>query len=314
MTLILSVQTRGSIWLVADRRLSGAIPRPIDDAIKLTVVQTTDGLALLGYAGLGATALGSNPSQWVSNVLRGRNCPLEEMLGIVADAMKREFPPHLTTLADVRQRQHNFLVPAFVGNEYRVYTIELVATPNGWWHRYTRHVRGGALAPSQITVPIVVLGSGERSLVNYTGWERPLVSLVNAYNRNKVSALSVSNRLAELCYHAHQNTLDGSVGPRSIVVWRNSMTGSHTGGGGQNFYTGLKKDEDDAILPCILKGMDLAMCIKVILSEMSPEKQRLLDAFATGQRPAPPKLVTEEIEKINDRLAKLPNTPNEKLR
>jgi hypothetical protein len=55
-------------------------------------LETTDGVAILGYAGLGATAGGTEPADWMAAVLRCRNFPLEQSLGILADAMKAQMP------------------------------------------------------------------------------------------------------------------------------------------------------------------------------------------------------------------------------
>lgn len=73
MTLIMAVTGPESIWLLADRRLSYADHSPKDDARKVMFLESTDGAAILGYAGLGATARGTEPADWMSAVLRGRN-------------------------------------------------------------------------------------------------------------------------------------------------------------------------------------------------------------------------------------------------
>lgn len=49
MTLILSIQGRESIWLLADRRLSFKGLPPQDTARKIMFLDTTDGMAILGY-------------------------------------------------------------------------------------------------------------------------------------------------------------------------------------------------------------------------------------------------------------------------
>jgi hypothetical protein len=140
MTLVLSVQTSGSLWLVADRRLSRKGLPPTDDAVKIASIEATDGEAIVGYAGLGATALGNQPSDWIIGALRGRQHPLEETLGILADAMKREFLPHLRQFKEMRNRQHSFLVSAFVGGQPRVYTIDLVEQQAGVFFRHTHTI------------------------------------------------------------------------------------------------------------------------------------------------------------------------------
>jgi hypothetical protein len=60
MTLVLSVHNRDTMWVVVDRRLSyGRGRRPVDDAVKVMSLETTDGVGLLAYAGLGATSNGT---------------------------------------------------------------------------------------------------------------------------------------------------------------------------------------------------------------------------------------------------------------
>jgi hypothetical protein len=81
------------------------------------ILETTDGTALLGYAGLGATALGTEPSDWVKSVLRGRNLPLEQSLGVLTEAMKKQFPRHLVKLPGYGGPVHNVIVTAFLGDE-----------------------------------------------------------------------------------------------------------------------------------------------------------------------------------------------------
>jgi hypothetical protein len=72
VTLVLSLSSRDSLWMVADRRLSyGRHRPPVDDAMKVLTLETLDGVGVLGYAGLGATAAGTQPSAWMSAVLRG---------------------------------------------------------------------------------------------------------------------------------------------------------------------------------------------------------------------------------------------------
>lgn len=70
MTLVLGALSRDTAWLVADRRLSygRGIP-PIDDAVKVMIVEAVDAVAGLGYAGLGATSprYGAVPvDEWIT--------------------------------------------------------------------------------------------------------------------------------------------------------------------------------------------------------------------------------------------------------
>src|SRR5262249_19640497 len=124
VTLVLALNSRDSIWVVADRRLSYADKRPpVEDAVKVMDLETTDGVALLAYAGLGATRRGTQPSEWMSGVLRGRGgLTLEAALGILSEAALRELPAHLSHLPG---NAHTILAPAFIrGVGARMYTID----------------------------------------------------------------------------------------------------------------------------------------------------------------------------------------------
>ncbi len=59
MTFILAVNSRDSIWVVADRQLTWNDRIVKTDAIKLISLNTKDGIALIVYAGLGATVQGT---------------------------------------------------------------------------------------------------------------------------------------------------------------------------------------------------------------------------------------------------------------
>src|SRR4051812_29706931 len=125
MTLVFGAMSKHTIWLMADRRLSKRGRTPQDDARKVLFLETIDGVAILGYAGLGATARGTEPSDWMSRVLRGRNWTLEQSLGAIADAMQKELPPHLRFVSPGNVSVHHVIVPAFVGSLPRLYSIDL---------------------------------------------------------------------------------------------------------------------------------------------------------------------------------------------
>ena len=85
MTLVVGVTSKKSIWLMTDRRITYRSRKPKDDAPKVFFLESTDGVALLGYAGLAATAMGVEPSDWMGRVLRGRNLPLGA-IGLLAQS------------------------------------------------------------------------------------------------------------------------------------------------------------------------------------------------------------------------------------
>ena len=113
MTLLITLNGPESVWLMADRRITKSGIVISDSARKLMLLETTDGVAILGYTGLGATRSGTEPADWMSAVLRGRNAPLEQSLAILADAAKRELPSHLLG------NPHSIVAAGFVGEEAR---------------------------------------------------------------------------------------------------------------------------------------------------------------------------------------------------
>src|ERR1700759_5219408 len=98
MTLIVGIAAKKSIWLVADRRLSRSGIPDRDDAMKILALETIDARALIGYAGLGATAQKTQPSDWMARALRGQNVKLEAALQILANAIDSRLPKHLKGL------------------------------------------------------------------------------------------------------------------------------------------------------------------------------------------------------------------------
>lgn len=304
MTLIVTINGRESIWLLADRRLSYKGRAPRDDARKVMFLETKDGVAILGYAGLGATALGTEPADWMSAVLRGRNLPLEQSLGVLAEAMKKQLPRHMIHIPGPGGPGHNVLVTAFLDDRVRFYTIDLVFTPDRkqFNFRYTRHVSS---APAGRTPRIGIGGSGALHLFCDRRWIRPLLRLVGAYERGQVTSRAVSDHLAKLNSKVHRHITDGTVGPSCIVAWRNRKRGHHKGGGGHQFYSDGLRDANNPSLPTIANGMDL----NAVVGVMMPRTVKMLEAMHAGE-PA------KELDKdeLNAELARLPKKPDEQLR
>lgn len=65
MTLVLSANGPNTHWLCADRRLSAKGVSPFDAATKIAFVESDQDRAILAYAGLGTTASGTQPSDWM---------------------------------------------------------------------------------------------------------------------------------------------------------------------------------------------------------------------------------------------------------
>jgi hypothetical protein len=305
MTLVLTVNGPEAAWVVADRRLSYQGHPPKEDGRKIMLLDTVDGIAILAYAGLGATPRGTEPADWMSSVLRGRNLPLEQSLGVLAEAMKRQFPPYLEKLP---VPAHSVVVSSFLKAEPRLYTIDMALNQarKGYQFRYTRHVVGGTeFSPKPRTPRFAVGGSGAVHLVRDLSWQRPLRRLIKAHDRGKVSALFVADHLASLSYSVHLGLADKSVGPRSIVAWRYPKKSRHKGGSGHQFYTGVSRDRTSDALPTIATGMDM----KAVMGVFMPHFAKILPILREGQA-AP----ATDTDALNAELAGLPDGPDEKLR
>jgi hypothetical protein len=222
--------------------------------------------------------------------------------------MKQQLPRHVLMVPSRGGGPaHNVIVPAFLGSEPRLYTIDLAFAPDrkSYAFRYTRHVTNPGSAQAR-TPRVAIGGSGAQHLIqSKKKWMRSLLRVVKAHDRGDVSSQTVADHLAGLNHEVHLGTRDGSVGPRCIVAWRHKKSGIHRGGGAQQFYTNTTRDANSPALPTIGQGMDIAALAKT----MAPHLMEMFKAMREG-RPA------KELDKdeINAELARLPDKPDEDLR
>lgn len=285
----------------------GRLRPPVDDAIKIMGLTTNDGNGVLAYAGLGATPKGTQPSEWMSAVLRGRGgLTFDQTLGVLARAATRELPKYLI---DVPGGSHFIVVPAFVkGIGSRLYSIENFVDPKTKQHsfRYTHYMRD---VPGTPSVRIAFAGSGGLYLAQKDRLDRrSLFSLVKKHDSGKVSSQFVADRLAELNYETHkamEAAGDKTVGPRCIVVWRRrpGLRGRDTRGGGHLFYTGVDRERDCPTIPSVGSGMDVQALVEVIFKQF----QRNLADHGFN----PPAV---DVDEMNRLVSGIPNQPDERLR
>jgi hypothetical protein len=308
MTLVLSVRSQNSLWLVSDRRLSyGGQRPPTDTAVKVMSLETLDGVGLLGYAGLGATPRGTQPSDWMSAVLRGRGGQtFEQALQTLSNVAARELPRYL---ARTPAGAHFIIIPAFVrGLGPRVYSIDNVIDRDTGSHRcrFTNYQQTGT--PGSPVPRVAVAGTGGMYLASRRRtWQRDLLRIVNAHDRGKLSDRVIADRLAELNWEAHRGVRDGSVGPRCIVAWRRRAD-ARPGlpGGGQEFYTGTRRDGDAAAIPTISNGLDVQGIAGTLMDAVQPWLASLNSGESAG--------FEFDDDEINARLAELPDEPDDWLR
>ncbi|MEO8559484.1 MAG: hypothetical protein ABI439_10505 [Rhodospirillales bacterium] len=295
MTLVIAVTTPESIWLLADRRLTYPNSRTKDTARKIMSLEADDGVALIGYSGLGATAFGTEPSDWMSAVLRGRRLPLEQLLDVLASAIKEHIPEKL------KKRRpghiHQVLIPAFVKRKARLYTIALVASNaiSDIKLEYQRQILDVTHPHSNVPPRLAIAGSGSRFFIN-NPLQRKLMRLVKASDRKKIRPELVADALAELNYNVHK--IDKSVGPSCIVTWRFRKSG-----GGVQFYTGTRRESSPGI-PGIGAGMDISAIAALAMQYLLPSMQPALADGVTSNN---------NDTKFDQALSKLPGGPDEKL-
>lgn len=306
VTLVISLHSRDTLWLLADRRLSDGRGKVIrDDAVKLMILETLDGVGVVSYAGLGATPGGTEPSAWMSAVLRGRGgLTFDQSLGVLSEVATRELPRYLSRMSG---GAHFILSPAFIrGVGPRLYSIDNVVEKGAHWARYTHWVRPDTALPPRIGLT----GSGAPFLARQSDWKRDLLSLGNANDRGRVSDLAVADQLAALNYRTHRDSGLMSVGPRSVVVWRRRPeAGASRSGGAHQFYDGRDREKDSAGIPMISNGMDVTALLAAIMPVMTSRSRLMMDSD-DGQ-------IRDDSEEFDAQMRAavehLPDDPDEKL-
>jgi hypothetical protein len=247
---------------------------------------------LLGYAGLGATGIGMEPSDWMARVLRGRNLPLEQSLGVLTDAVNLRLPEHLDRLHPTLGSSHHILVPAIHNGEPKLFTIELVRIrgSNGYAFRYTRQV--AREVPGGYTTPrFAVGGLGAPHLLRDKRWARDLLRLIKAHDAGRIKPQTVASAFARLNHRVSK--IERTVGKRCIVVWR-----LPNGGGAHECFDGDDREPNFPLLPTIANGMEVSVLIAAVMPHMMPR--------------------IGEVRKVDEAavfavLAKLPVTPDDRL-
>jgi hypothetical protein len=290
MTLIVAITRPDTIWFLADRRLSSGGRLVTDDACKTMLLETSDGKAILGYSGLGATGLGNQPADWMARVLHGKNLPLEQSLHVLSEAMKAQLPRHMQSMPTPT---HSVFATAFLKNKPRLYTIDLVSPDRQrYFFRYTYwYVDGNERRPMWLNVG----GSGLAALEQDQTWIPPLLQILRWHDHRQVPALAVADHLAKLNYEVHLR--DKTVGPRCIVAWRHKSVRGRQGGGSHQFYSGTARDDASGLsLPLIANGVDLKAIFAFLTAQLlKPASSRMDDTAVQKALDALPKKSDERL-------------------
>jgi hypothetical protein len=298
MTLVLAVTANNSVWMMTDQRLTCRGSAIKEDARKLMRLETIDGSGILGYAGLGSTPKGTEPSKWMACVLRGQNMSFEHSLSVLSQAVQSRLPIHLARLNVTGASSHHILASCFVDGEPRLYSIDLILHPchSTTSFRFTRLVRE---LPNSVRTPpphIAMRGSGAFR-VQSDKISRNLLKMVAAHETGRISAEAVACALARINRAVAE--VDATVGERCIVSWQ-----YRKGGGAQAFFdcNGVR-DSSDAWLPSIGRGLDIAAVGETIIRVLGPTMLATLE----GDQRAP------DWNALNAELAKLPKGADDTL-
>jgi hypothetical protein len=307
MTLVLTINGPDTIWMVADRRISYANRPPKEDARKFISLDTTDGRALIGYAGLGETAGGTEPADWMNAVFRGRSGTVEQSLEGLAAAMGRQLPVHLASLPKNFGATHDVIATAFVNDEARLYTINIFPTqnPKHFNVNLRRHIANGPHSTKLRTPRFAVAGSGSSVIARDKASLRSVLKLVRECDALRVSPEVVADQLAAINQLVHLNAPRSSVGHKCIVIWRHRSSGPRQGGGGHQAYNGTQREDMTEPVPTISNGMDVLAIVRATLPLVLAEHH----AFeTTGISPG------LDGNAMNAAVAKLPTKPDERLK
>jgi hypothetical protein len=266
-------------------------------------LRTADGIALLGYAGLGATPSGTQPSEWMSATLRGRgDLNLEQSLRVLSAVAQRELPKYLTLMRG--GGSHVVVAAAFIKNvgprlftihnSFNVVTNTYDHDFRGYMHSTHPELWAGA------RIGLAGTGGAYLGTKRDPKWQRILLNLADAHDRGKISAQAVADHLA-LLNDSVSRKLPETVGPRCLVVWRGT---DEQGGGAHLQYTGVIRERGQQSFPSISHGMDVHSLLEILTEEFLKNGSGTLEDLNFD-------LDTEE---VNRKLAELPEHPDERLR
>lgn len=267
--------------------------------------ETKDAISIIGYAGLGATSLGTEPSDWIGDVLKMRNVTFKQSLNILAEALESQFPKHLSIVDKKDAVSHVIVITAFLQNKPVIYTINLeYSSASRRYRTVIRHIAKKRDSKIITDERIWIVGSGASQLMRDQKWERELLDLVKKCDQKKAAPITIAKRLAMLNYTVSLQTKDNTVGPYCIVGWRHKRKGIYGGGGSYAFYRNDERVKSDCIIPAVAGGMD----IKAISEAILPLMVEYFDEMREGK-------TSENIDKkIGQLLKKLPTEPDEQLR
>lgn len=305
MTFVLARTGEKSIWLMADTRLTASSGASFhDDGVKLLALDVPEGPCLIGYAGLGSTSAGTQPSEWMARVLTGVNLTLEQSIDTIARAMTEQFPQHSGATPNRAIVNHQVVAVAFSEKRARRFIIRLVPNQIGdgsafrWTEILSSEDQPFLATGSFRAIPLEV--GSEFSFLR--GWAeeelKRIEGLVKEAEEGRLPYHEVAKEFARLNYRIHSE--DDTVGPKCTVIYR-----YRDGGGSHVAFDGMEPGGSGA-MESMSHGMNMGKICEILLEHMSPIMSEMM---RTGDN-AP---IFPEAE-VNRKLAKLPSTPDEEFK
>lgn len=263
VTITVSIATRDSIWTVADRQLMAGDEVSSTDARKIVGVDSTDGIALFGYAGRGAIA-SQDPSDWAMSVFDGLETDLRGYARHLAEAVARAIP-----VAERRGAPGHLFVAAGVVDGQPV-QYSLVARSDG------------RLTLREFDKPnaFMLAGSGAaglRTREKLVAEGQELRDWIQRAEREEAHPREVTDRLAK--WNAAAGEASGS---RAIVAYRFVRDGEVAAG--RCFYDGTTLEPPDSKIPQLTRGVDVGRIFELMKKQamggrLTSEEAALLDAY-----------------------------------
>lgn len=306
MTLILAATGKKSIWVLADTRLTYGRGVFSDSGEKLLRLETSDGVAILGYAGLGATSEGTQPSTWMANVLRGRNVPLEHALSFLATAAKSQLPPHLTHINSQTGPFHAIVAAAIVAGEPRIYTIRLQVSDDrrALGFEFNRELQRKPGSNYRFTPRFVATGSGALAIPAPSTDLDLLKKLIHRAERRQQRPQTVASFMARMNQKASKLVADKTVGKRCMVAWHIHRNGDEQESGLVAF-NGTLRERRSYKIQTIQRGTDINALISLVWDHLNDQYRSAGNNW---------KGVRIDEEKFNESTRLLPRDPDENLR
>lgn len=240
------------------------------DARKIVGIDSTDGLALVSYAGLGMIS-GLDPSDWVTSVCQGVQTDLRGYMMCLAEAMKEVDPVERSAAPG-----HLFVAAGVVDGQPVLYSLVAGSA--------------GRLSLRYFERPntFMIAGAGRASLQNtddkLTDEAHELRDWIRKVETEDAHPREVTDRLAK--WDAATSRETENAGSRAIVAYR--LVGDGEVAPGRCFYDGATLEPPDSKIPQMTRGVDVNQIFDLMKKQamggvLSPKETALLAAYKNAE-------------------------------